>query len=187
MTDWRREDEPDVAAARILDAADKAFAELGVASVGMAAVADFAGCSRGTLYRYFKTRHQLHMAYIDRTAGQIVERVRVKTAGIRDPQRRLTEGVLASIAEARRHPGAAAWFEPGVSGSAARISRSSEVIEAFTSKFVGELLGTGKSGADARLRARWLLRVIVSLLLMPGESAREERALIERFATAALI
>ena len=193
---WGREEQPDLAVEKILDAADKAFGELGVAGAGMAQVAEFAGCSRGTVYRYFPNRHELHMAYVERSALGMVERLHAELAGIDDPRRRLVEGILRSVREVRRNPGTAAWFEPGASGMAARMSRTSEVIETLTTRFVSALLGTGEGGtgeggtgegaAEGRLRARWFVRVIVSLLAMPGESEAEERALVERFVAPAL-
>lgn len=184
---WLREDQPDVAAEKILDAAEKVFIERGVAATGMARVAETAGCSRGTLYRYFPTRHALHLAYVDRTARTIVEHVRARTAGLDDPRQRLVESVLASVREVRASPGASAWFDPAVSGTAARVSRASEVVEAFTAAFVAELFGGPRDGSESRLAGRWLTRVIVSLLAMPGESEQEEREIVERFAIPGLL
>jgi AcrR family transcriptional regulator len=184
---WLRSDQPDVAAEKILDAAEKAFVELGVSAAGMAQIANFAGCSRGTLYRYFESRHALHAAYINRAAMRIAELVRKATTGIADPRERLVESILRSVREVRRNPGTAAWFEPGVSELAARMSRSSELVDLFTTSFVSDLHGLGKNDRDSRLRARWMVRVIVSLLAMPGANATEERALVERFVAPALL
>jgi hypothetical protein len=107
--------------------------------------------------------------------------VRAEVAALDDPRRRLAEGILTSVREVRRNPGTAAWFDPGASGMAARMSRSSEVVETVTERFVATLLGPRPDDPDGRLRARWLVRVIVSLLAMPGESEAEERAVVERF------
>ncbi len=184
---WLRSDQPDVAAQKLLDAAEKAFVELGVSAAGMAQIATFAGCSRGTLYRYFESRHALHVAYINREAVRIAERVRKGTAGIADPRERLVESILRSVREVRRNPATAAWFEPGVSELAARMSRSSELVDLFTTSFVSDLHGLGRNDRNSRLRARWMVRVIVSLLAMPGANAAEERALVERFVAPALL
>jgi hypothetical protein len=37
------------------------------------------------------------------------------------------------------------------------------------------------------MRARWLVRVIVSLLALPGDSEEEERAQVERFVAPVLL
>ncbi|MGH0029180.1 MAG: TetR/AcrR family transcriptional regulator [Myxococcota bacterium] len=173
---WRREAEPDAAAGRILDAAEKAFAEIGVSAASMGRIAEQAGCSRGTLYRYFPDRHALHLAYVHRAARRIVRRVGERTAGIADPRGRLVEGILGAVAEVRGDPATAAWFEPGASGIAARMSRGDEVIEALMEAFVADLFRPSDP-----LRAGWLVRVVVSLLSMPGNDAADERALVERF------
>jgi AcrR family transcriptional regulator len=182
---WRREPQRDQAAERILDAAEKVFVERGVSAAGMAEIAEAAGCSRGTLYRYFPSRHALHLAYVDREALRIVARARERVAGVAGPRERAVEYVLAILGEVRAHPGTAAWFAPGAAGMAARMSRASEVVTSLTEAVAGPReLGLG--GRDA-LRARWLVRVIVSLLADPEEDAASERALVERFVAPTLL
>ncbi len=49
-TAWLRKEQPELAAEKILDAADKAFVERGgVSAAGMVMIAELAGCPRGTL------------------------------------------------------------------------------------------------------------------------------------------
>ena len=57
--DWLAERRTEVAADRILDAADELFARQEAATVGMNEIATAAGCSRATLYRYFENRDAL--------------------------------------------------------------------------------------------------------------------------------
>jgi AcrR family transcriptional regulator len=184
---WLREEQSDLAVEKILEAASHAFQELGVGKASMADIARYAGCSRGTLYRYFQNRHQLHLAYVDDQARKLSVRVRAAISGIEDPRERLVEGVMRAVAEARGTPGTAAWFAVGDSGIAARASGRSQGVEAALAAFTQELLGptpeAASGGADpgALLRANWLLRAILSLLTMPAGSEAEERALVERF------
>jgi AcrR family transcriptional regulator len=188
VASWQREDRPDAAVDKILDAAEKAFVEVGVSAAGMAQIAEQAGCSRGTLYRYFPTRHDLHLAYVHREARRIVGRVarRLADPALQDASRdRLVEGLLEALRQVRANPATAAWFEPGVAGVAARMSRTSEVIEALMETFIADLLPAADD-AEARLRARWLVRIVVSFLTTPGDDPAEERALIERFAVPGL-
>jgi AcrR family transcriptional regulator len=184
---WLREEEPGAAVAKILDAADKAFVEVGVAEARMSSIAEYAGCSRGTLYRYFRNRHELHIAYVDRAARVMMQRVQAGLRGIEDPRERLVEAVIGSVREVRRNPGTAAWFEPGVSGLAARMGRSLEVVDRLTTTFVAELFGGQDRDAESRMRARWLVRVIISMLSLPGDGEAEERALVERFVAPVLL
>jgi AcrR family transcriptional regulator len=184
---WRREDQPDSAVDKILEAADKAFTELGVSAAGMAEIASFAGCSRGTLYRYFESRHALHLAYVRRRALAIHRRALDAVAPIEDPHERLVEYVLCALREVRENPATAAWFTPAASGITARMSRSAEVAGTLTEGFAAALPGQPGRGAEARLRHRWVARIIVSLLTDPGESAAEERLMIERFVAPAVL
>jgi AcrR family transcriptional regulator len=182
--DWGREDQPDSAVERILDAADKAFVELGVSAAGMAEIANFAGCSRGTLYRYFKNRHELHLVYVQRASLSIQRRVHDKVESIEDPRERLVEFILCTVAEVRGNPATAAWFETGTAGLAARMSRSAEIVETLTNSFAPELperLGATRRRGERGLRQRWLVRVVVSLLTDPAETEAEEREIVERF------
>ena len=94
---------------------------------------------------------------------------------------------MRSLREVRGNPGTAVWFAREDSGIAARMSRTSEVVDALAEAFVTRLLGSTGDEAEGQLRARWLVRVIVSLLAMPGESEAEERALVERFVAPALL
>lgn len=179
---WGRKDQPELAVERILDGAELAFVELGVSAAGMAEIAGFAGCSRGTIYRYFKNRHDLHLAYVKRTSAAIHRRVHARVDTIEDPEERLIEFLLTTVREVRDNPAAAAWFATGASGMAARMSRSREVLETLTTAFSPEASDDDLDAAERRLRQRWLVRVVVSLLSDPGESESEERLLVERFA-----
>ena len=48
---------------------------------------------------------------------------------------------------------------------------------------MAEIAGPAPGDAGSRLGARWLVRVILSLLSDPGADDAEERRLVERFAT----
>jgi AcrR family transcriptional regulator len=184
---WLREEQADLAENKILDAAERAFIDLGVSRAGMGHIAKYAGCSRGTLYRYFKNRHELHLAYVARATRQISAQVKSEITEIRDPGLRLVESILRAVHAVRSNPGTAAWFETRDSGIAARMSRSSEVVDTASELFVNELLETGQSEPSPLLRARWFVRVVVSLLTLPGENEAEERALITNFVAPTLL
>jgi AcrR family transcriptional regulator len=184
---WLREEQADLAVDKILEAASRAFVDLGVSRTRMAHIAQYAGCSRGTLYRYFKTRHELHLAYIDRSARLLSLELSSELARIRDPRTRLVEGILRAVEKVRSNPSLAAWFDPNASGMAASISRGSEVIDAAAGAFVERLVDVESHDLSSRLRARWFVRVVVSLLTSPAESEQEERAIVEQFVAPGLL
>ena len=184
---WLREEQADLAAQKILDGAAQAFVDLGVSGAGMGEIARYAGCSRGTLYRYFKNRHELHVAFVNDRAMRLVAELRVELQDIDDPAERLREYIVRAVQKVRCNPAMATWFEPGESGITARMSRSSEVIGRLAETFVSNLQGERRDAPSRGMRARWIVRVIVSLLTMPGDSEKEERVLIERFVVPAVL
>ncbi len=176
MNDWLAKDRNRIAAERILDAAGELFAERGIGGVAMGDVARAAGCSRATLYRYFADRHELHLAFAHREARRVGTLVAADAAKVRDPEQRVVTAVLSALRRVRENPSLAAWFGAGDAATTAELAEASPVIEAL-----------GRTAVDDPLAARWLVRVIVSLLTAPGRSAAEERAMVERFVVPALV
>lgn len=179
---WVREEDPDFATQRILDGAARAFVDLGVSSAGMAEIAKYVGCSRGTLYRYFKNRHELHVAFVNDRALRLAAELQVELQDEADPAERLTKYIVRTLQKVRSSPSMAVWFATTESGMTARMSRGSEVISCLAETFVTRLQRE-QPGQDwlNGIRARWVVRVIVSLLTTPTENEEEERILIERF------
>ncbi|WP_255450126.1 TetR/AcrR family transcriptional regulator [Skermania sp. ID1734] len=172
-----KEERSAAAAERILDAAEQLFLDRGIEATGMADIARAAGCSRATLYRYFDSRRALHLAFVHREARRVGEEVARGIEGVA-PDAVLVEAMTRAIALVRARPTLAAWFRLGEAGIAAEIAQSSEVIEALGVAFLGR---AGLASDDLRMVARWIVRIIVSLLTVPEGSPDEERALIERF------
>lgn len=180
-TDWLAAGRVELASERILDAVRTLFMNKGVANIGMAEIASAAGCSRATLYRYFDNRQALYVAFAGREARLLIERVwsdRSFEDGDRAEQ--LLDGMSATLAEARKTPHLAVWFEPTNVGIVAQLSNSSDVIDSLVTAFVGRLRPDLGPEAAERL-GRWAVRVVVSLLTLPLEDADEERVLLQNF------
>lgn len=175
-TGWLRKERTELAVGEILDAAAGLFAQRGVAAVGMAEVAEAAGCSRATLYRYFDSRDALRGAFVQRETTRVASEVARRVEGIEDPGRRLVEGVMTSLHLVREDPVLAAWFNSGDAGSTARLAQSPDLI----TEQVAALLGDASDPAVLR-RARWVVRVIVSFLADPEAAPEDERAIVEDF------
>jgi AcrR family transcriptional regulator len=173
---WLAEARDAVATDRLLDAAGELFRERGVGAVGMAEIAAAAGCSRATVYRYFENRHALRVAFVHREARRLGHQIAAQVAAERDPARRLVDAVLAAVAGVRSTPTLAAWFADASAATASDLAASSEVIESLTAAFLGD-----PADEDTREGARWVVRVVVSLLTMPAPSESEERRLLERY------
>ena len=167
---WLADERGRLAAQRILDAAAELFAERGVGAVGMGEVARAAGCSRATLYRYFADRGDLHTAFVHREARRVGREVAAAVAGVDDPAALVTEAVLHAVRRVRETPTLVAWFAEGDAARTATLAQSSAVIEAL-----------GASVVDDPDDARWLVRVILSLLTVPGRDEADERSMVERY------
>jgi AcrR family transcriptional regulator len=178
-TGWLAARRTEVAAERILDAAGELFAQQDAATVGMHEIARAAGCSRATLYRYFENREALFTAYVHRESYRLYREMTEQIAGVKDPAQRLIEGMITSLRKVRESPALASWFattQPPIGGE---IAEQSEVIKALTEAFVTSL-APDQPDVVAH-RARWLVRVMTSLLVFPGRDETDERAMLEEF------
>ncbi|ART73519.1 TetR family transcriptional regulator [Mycobacterium dioxanotrophicus] len=176
--DWLAARRSEVAADRILDAADELFTRQDAATVGMHEIATAAGCSRATLYRYFENREALYTAYVHREARRLYEELTRQVAGLSDPTQRLIEGVMTGLRAVRDSPALSSWFATASPPIGGEMAEHSEVIRALVEAFVRSL---GGGGDGIERRARWLVRVMVSLLVFPGLDEADERAMLAEF------
>ncbi|KKB99583.1 TetR/AcrR family transcriptional regulator [Mycolicibacter arupensis] len=176
---WLSDQRGELAAERILDAAETLFAEHDPASVGMNEIARAAGCSRATLYRYFESRDALHTAYVHRWANALYRELTQRLAGMDDPAERLVAGITESLALVRGNPALASWFAETGPPIGTAMAAQSDVITVLVASFLSAL-GTDDSAA-AQQRARWVVRVVTSLLSFPGRDADDEREMLAQF------
>jgi AcrR family transcriptional regulator len=177
--DWLAERRTEVAADRILDAAEDLFTRHDPGSVGMNEIAKAAGCSRATLYRYFENREALRTAYVHRETRRLSEAIKDRIGDIEDPRQRLVAGITTTLRLVRESPALAAWFaitRPPIGGE---LAEQSHVIAALAAAFVNSL-GADHPGT-VESRGRWLIRVITSLLMFPGRDVADEQAMVEEF------
>lgn len=179
---WLRDERAELAAQRILDAAGALFAEHGVQRVGMAEVASAAGCSRATLYRYFEGRDALRTAFVHRETRRIAAQVAAEIDDVADPAARLATAMEASLRAVRADRTLVAWFTTDDAGATASLAQSSMVIEGLVATFLGDA-----TDAHVRRRARWVVRMLVSLLVDPEPDPAEEHAMIAELLVPTLV
>jgi AcrR family transcriptional regulator len=177
--DWLAARRTEVAADRILDAANELFARQEAATVGMNEIASAAGCSRATLYRYFENREALYTAYVHRESYRLYHEMTEQIASVADPAQRLIEGIITSLRNVRESPALSSWFATTQRPIGGEIAKQSEVIRALTEAFVISLAPDDPEVVAHR--ARWLVRVMTSLLVFPGHDEADERAMLEEF------
>jgi AcrR family transcriptional regulator len=177
--DWLSARRAEVAADRILDAAEELFTQQDPSSVGMNEIARAAGCSRATLYRYFENREALRTAYVHRETHRLADAIKNQISGVDDPAVRLIAHITTTLRLVRESPALAAWFATAHPPIGGEMAEQSEVIAALAAAFVNSL------GADdptiVESRGRWLVRVITSLLIFPGRDAADELAMVKQF------
>ena len=81
--DWLAARRNEVAADRILDAAEELYTQRDQASIGMNEIARAAGCSRATLYRYFENREALQTAYVHRETHRLGRAIKSRSMASR--------------------------------------------------------------------------------------------------------
>lgn len=175
---WLSDQRGELAAEKILDAAETLFAQHDPGSVGMNEIARAAGCSRATLYRYFESRDALYSAYVHRWANTLYQELTQRLAGIDDPAGRLVTGITESLALVRANPALASWFAETGPPIGAAMAERSDVITVMVTTFLSAL---GTDDSDTQQRARWVVRVMTSLLSFPGRDADDERAMLMQF------
>jgi AcrR family transcriptional regulator len=175
--DWLAERRTEVAADRILDAAEELFTRDDPGSVGMNEIAKAAGCSRATLYRYFENREALRAAYVARETHRVAESIDVDH--IKDPRERLVTGIVTTLRLVRESPALSAWFATKSGPLGAELAEQSDVITGLATAFVTSL--GDDHPANVAGRGRWLVRAITSLLIFPGRDEDDERAMLTEF------
>jgi AcrR family transcriptional regulator len=176
---WLAARRTEVAADRILDAANDLFAKQEAATVGMNEIASTAGCSRATLYRYFENREALYTAYVHRESYRLYHEMTEQIMSVVDPRDRLIEGMITSLRNVRKSPALSSWFATTQRPIGGDIAEQSEVIRALTEAFVISLAPDDPEVVAHR--ARWLVRVMTSLLVFPGHDEADERSMLEEF------
>jgi len=177
--DWLAARRGEVAADRILDAAEALYTERDSDSIGMNEIARAAGCSRATLYRYFENREALRTAYVHRETRRLGREIGRQIRGVDEPRERLITSIAVTLRMVRESPALASWFattRPPIGGE---LAGQSDVITALAAAFLHSL--GPEDPAVVERRARWAVRVIISLLMFPGHDEADERAMIEEF------
>ncbi|WP_204802186.1 TetR/AcrR family transcriptional regulator [Mycobacterium riyadhense] len=178
-SDWLSTHRTEAAADRILDAAERLYTERDPDSIGMNEIARAAGCSRATLYRYFESREALRTAYVHRETRRVGREILERIQGVEDPRERLIASITATLRMVRESPALAAWFGSTRRPIGGEMAGQSDVITALAAGFLSSLGPNDPTTVERR--ARWAVRVIISLLMFPGPDEADERAMLEEF------
>jgi AcrR family transcriptional regulator len=169
---------------RLIDATEAVMRTSGPLGVRIDEVAQRAGCSRATVYRYVADKDELVREVLARMAQVRSAKVARAVAHLTDPADAIAEGLLRTVEAIRGEWWYQALERHGATAAVARIGGGSkaftEIATPLMASFLDRLSASGRMRTDitAEEAAEWLVVVTVGLLTMelPSERSRAEHA-----------
>jgi AcrR family transcriptional regulator len=156
---------------RIYTAATEMIYRDGMDAFNVDALAAQTHCSRATIYRYVGGKKDIREAVLARAGARIVNTVRASVDGRTGPDRVLT-AIEVAVKEIRADPAGQLFQDSARTGGWNWLATSEAVAD-----FASELTGI----ADDPPAAQWILRMVLSLLLLPGADPHAENQMLQRF------
>jgi AcrR family transcriptional regulator len=172
--DWMFDDGRQTAARdRLYAFAAELIARDGFDGFSIDALAASAHCSRATVYRYLGGKAQIRDAVLARSAARIVANVGDAVEGLSGAER-VTAAIEVAVAQIRADPAGQLFVE------SARGARGSSWLTASpaVADFAGELTGLADDDPHA---AKWIVRLVLSLLFWPDTDAAAEHTMLQRY------
>lgn len=171
--DWLFDDGRRAAAVeRIYSAASELIYRDGIDAFNVDALAAQTHCSRATIYRYVGGKKDIREAVLARAATRIVETVRASVEG-RTGADRVVTAIEVAVTEIRADPAGPLFLDSARKGGWNWLAASESVAD-----FASDLSGLADDDPQA---AQWILRMVLSLLLLPGNDSRAEHQMLQRF------
>ncbi|MCL2536356.1 MAG: TetR/AcrR family transcriptional regulator [Nocardiaceae bacterium] len=161
-----------LAVERITAAATELFLARGFDRVSAVDVAERAGCSRATLYRYVGGKPALVSAVVSAAAAGVAHRVLGAVDGL-DGADRVVEAILTSVAAVRADPTLSHWFAHTRTGAADEYLATSPDLARIATALTG--IATDESGGE------WIVRVVLTLLAWPASDTEAERHMVRSY------
>ncbi len=157
---------------RILDAATAVLLEEGLDVRLHAVIAERAGVSRPTVYKYVGDQDAIIAAVLDRELDDFFAAVLPILRSSDDLERHMVDGLAFVVDYGRKHPllQKALAEHPGIIIPALTVGASrviDRVAELFEDQLTRSLERAGATALTPRAAAEWLYRVVVSLLVTP--------------------
>lgn len=115
--------------AEILDAARKVFAARGYHEMTVDEIAQAAGIAKGTIYLYFRSKHEIYWALIEKVVAMLHEQVREELSQPGAIEDRLRRFVATKMAYFERHHDLLRLYYNEVNSTARRPARSQEQFD----------------------------------------------------------
>lgn len=165
-------DRRSVAAERIYAAATDLVAKGGVDALDIDVLAKSVHCSRATVYRTVGGKAEIIDAVLARAARRIIDSVREGVRALSGSERVVT-AITAALASIRADPLGQVLITSARGAQGSWLTSS-----ALLAGFATDLSGLADRDDEA---ARWVVRVVLSLMFWPMGDADAERAMLRRF------
>jgi AcrR family transcriptional regulator len=197
-TSWRAEPGTEVydqMRTRVVDAAERYVERNGLAKVRIEEVAEEAGCSRATIYRYFADKDELIREVLIGRARRIANKLARVVDTIDDPADLLVQGMVRGVAEFRADPYFESFYGPAAAGTTTRIAGGSPAIRAVVGEAMGPLFdlaettGRLRPGIGREQATEWIMMITTALLTIPQpsmHSSAEQEVFLRTFLVPAL-
>jgi AcrR family transcriptional regulator len=162
-----------VATERIYAIATELIFRDGFDAFSVDALAARTNCSRATIYRYVGGKKNIRDAVLTRAAMRIVETVRRSVEGLTGPDRVLT-AIEVAVAAIRSDPAGQLFVDSARGARGTTWLTASPAVADFAAEFSG-------LGADDAAAAKWVLRLVLSLLFWPDADPHAEHQMLQRF------
>lgn len=162
---------PESAVDPILDAALKAFAQLGIRRTSTDDIARAAGVSRVTVYRRFGTKDQLVRAAILHETSRVMAQIAAQVTDAADATERVAVGFALTVTTLREHSILNRIVELDRDQSLVWLTVDSGPVIELTANFIATLMHddqpTTENTATRLSNAAILVRLIQSFVLIP--------------------
>ncbi|MBX6766288.1 MAG: TetR/AcrR family transcriptional regulator [Actinomadura rubrobrunea] len=156
--------------ARIMDAALAEFSAYGLRRVSVEDVAKRARVARTTIYRRFTNKEQLLQAVILREVRRFLSGIAEATEGLPTAEDAIVEGFVTGLRGARTHPLVTRVLQSEPEAFVAQLGMNGGAVLLAARDILADRLRRARpdSDEDVETVAEVLLRVALSLLLVPG-------------------
>jgi len=93
----RRHEKKESTRQKLIEAASVEFAEIGYARANVSRISEQAGFATGTVYNYFRSKHELLIAVVEHAMSELTEEIRRETVAISDPIEKARQAIRADF------------------------------------------------------------------------------------------
>jgi AcrR family transcriptional regulator len=162
------------ARARLLDAAERCYAEKGVGQTRMVDIARAAGVHRSTVYTYFPSRDAVRAAFFVRAMSAVLDAAEPCFHTVEPFLDQLVRAVMIGLHTARTSPTMRLLIAQDQAGRTYRAASTSEdwrknLVEGVGQRIAAAIaLGEVRDDVSAEAMALWVTRIAFSLVADPG-------------------